>query len=172
MRILVVYFSWTGCTQAVADEVVQQLSSKHEVDICRIEPQKQRGYIRWLLLSFIPSSKVKILPVVEDTSKYDLIIVGSPKWTVSCPPVNSYLNRLYGCEGKTGAIFITYGGFDENRYLNGVVKKMKGKGVNVYATLLVKRSRVKSSDYHAKVKSFCREVESAEARRKKKEAMQ
>lgn len=163
MRVLVAYFSWTGNTRAVADEVVRQLSQHHEVEVCRIEPQKQRGYFRWLLLSFIPSSKVKIQPVVEDVSKYDVVVLGGPKWTFSCPPVNSYLSRLSGCEGKNGAIFITYGGFGEDRYLNGLVKKMETKGLDVRATLLARRSQVRSGEYCGEVKTFCGEVEAAAA---------
>ncbi len=166
MRILVAYFSWTGNTLAVADEVIRQLSLHHEVEVCRIEPQKQRRYIGWLLLSFIPSSKVKIQPAVEDVSRYDIIILGGPKWTFSCPPVNSYLSRLGGCERKIGAIFITYGGFGEYRYLNGLVKKMGAKGMDVRATLLVRRSQVRSGEYCNGVKAFCSEIEATASLRK------
>ena len=166
MRVLVVYFSWTGNTRAVADELVRQLSPHHKVEVCRIEPQKQRGYLRWLLLSFIPSSKVKIQPAVEDVSKYDVIVLGGPKWTFSCPPLNSYLSRLSGCEGKNGAIFITYGGFGEDRYLNRLVKKMEAKGLDVRATLLARRSQVRSGEYRSGVKVFCGEVEAVASMRK------
>ncbi len=172
MRILVSYFSWTGNTQVVANQLVKQLSPHHEVEVCRIEPQKQRGYIRWLLLSFFPSSKVKIQSAVEDASRYDLVVLGGPKWTVSCPPVNSYLSQLWGCEGKIGAIFITYGGFGEDRYLKGLVKKMKEKGIDVRVTLLARRNRIKSGEYLAEVNVFCSKVESAAAMRKKEEAIQ
>lgn len=123
-------------------------------------------------MSFIPSSKVKIQPVVEDLSKYDVIVLGGPKWTVSCPPLNSYLSRVSGCEGKIGAIFITYGGFGEDKYLNGLVKKMRIKGMDVRATLLARRSLVKSGEYVGKIKAFCDEVKSVASVRKGEEAVQ
>ncbi|MFQ6134416.1 MAG: flavodoxin family protein [Nitrososphaerales archaeon] len=164
--MLIVYFSWTGNTRAVAEEVVRNLALHNEVDVCEIQPKKQRGYLGWLLLSLIPRSRVRIKPSIYDLSGYDLVVLGSPKWALSCPPVNEYLNRLHGCIGRMAAVFITYGGFDEKRYLDRLVKALEKKGLLISGTLMTRRRSIRNDEYQEDVKIFCEDLERAADRKR------
>lgn len=143
----------------MAEEVVRNLALNHEVDVCEIEPKKQRGYLGWLLMSLIPHLRVKIQPSICNASRYQLIILGSPKWALSCPPVNEYLNRLRGCEGRMAAIFITYGGFGEKRYLDGLIRALEKKEMHISGTLMTRRSSIKNRKYQEDVEAFCEDLE-------------
>jgi flavodoxin len=161
LNVLLAFFSWTGNTRIVAEEIVRCLSPHHKIDVCMIEPRRRRKHLEWLLLSLTPSSKVEILPAIYDASGYDLIILGAPKWSLSCPPMNCYLSRLKGGGKKLAAIFITYGGFDEKRYLNKLVELVEFKGARVKATLLARRKEIRRGEYREWVRMFCERLECA-----------
>ncbi|MFB6134874.1 MAG: flavodoxin family protein, partial [Halanaeroarchaeum sp.] len=119
----------------------------------RIRPRTDRRYSNWLLRSFVPGSSVPIEPIATDLSNADTLFVGSPKWTLSCPPVTEYLARLEATDVPTG-VFLTYGGFDETRYMDNLVAQVRNAGADVVATLLVQRDRVGSGEYRAGLESF------------------
>ncbi len=160
LRILLSYFSCTGNTKIVAKEIVQLLSS-HEIDMCEIKSRNQRGHLEWLLISLFPCSRVNILPIINDTSGYDLIIIGSPKWGFFCPLVKEYLNRLRNCTGRIAGVFVTYGGFDGQNYLNRMVNAMAAKGFMVSSTFITPRRRIGDNGYFTGIKAFCEALELA-----------
>jgi len=50
---------------------------------------------------------------------------------------------------------VTYGGFDERRYLKQMMKQLAKKGAKIKATLLLKRSLVKEDKVEAPLRRFC-----------------
>lgn len=159
LRILLVYFSWTGFTRSVAEEVKRLLSARNHVDICEIVPVKKRSYLGWLMRSFIPGWRVDIQPSISDISRYDLLVIGSPKWTLGCPPVNEYLHRLRGVEGRRFAVFLTYGGFGEKRYLRRLLNILVKKGLKPSGWLLIKRRSMLQGRHEESVEVFCKQLE-------------
>lgn len=158
-RILLVYFSWTGNTRYVAQEISKHLSINNEVDICEIIPQKSRKYFQWLLMSFIPGLKVKIQSTINDISKYDLLIVGSPKWTLNSPPLNEYLNSLIGCNEQMAAIFITFGGYGAKKYILKIENSLIKKGLQPVESFTIKRSSLNKGEKHEIITSFCNNIQ-------------
>jgi hypothetical protein len=63
------------------------------------------------------------------------------------------------------AVFITYGGFDEKRYLGTLVKALEKKGLYISSTLMTQRRSILNDKYQEDVKRFCEELE-ADAERK------
>ncbi len=158
MKILLAYFSWTGHTEKVAGEIHRLLQGSHQVEVCRIQPVKERGYGRWLALSFLRGSRVRIAPAVTELSPYDLLILGSPKWTVSCPPLNQYIRLLTGHAGKRLIYFMTFGGFGQERFREMMVRKLRKRGLHVEGTLLVKRQHVQEGVFPKQVEEFFRHL--------------
>ena len=159
LRILLVFFSWTGNTKVVAEEIARNLSLNNMVDTSVIQPNKSRSYLKWLLLSMLPGSKVKIKPVRNDLSCYDLIILGSPKWALSSPPINEYLNSLKRFKGRMCAVFITFGGYDEKRYLLQLENSLEKKELQIIDRIAVRRSAINKGEYLKEIKSFCKNIE-------------
>ncbi|MCS7117070.1 MAG: hypothetical protein RMJ31_02250 [Nitrososphaerota archaeon] len=153
-RVLLIYFSWRGATKRVALDIKRMLEEKYHLEVYEIKPMVEYGYFGWLIRSFIPNSRVPIHPLPFDLTRYDLIYLGLPKWAFSCPPINEYLHLMSGAEGKMFKVFLTYGGFDEDRYLKAFVRKLRSKGINVVTTLKVKRSRIGGEDYLRSLNDF------------------
>lgn len=149
------YYSFTGNTAKVTEDISRILSKENEVTVSEIKPVKQRRYFRWLLYSFIRNSKVKINALYHDISKYDLIVLGSPKWGVSCPPINEYINTLVELNSHKFGVYLTYGGFGEMNFLLQLVEKLEKKGAIVISKLLVKRGTIGNKEYYEMVTSFC-----------------
>jgi|TARA_B100000315_G_C14584901_1_gene592471 hypothetical protein len=138
---------------------MRNISINNVVDTIEIQPKKTRRYLTWLLFSLIPRSQVKIQPVIHDLSSYDLIILGSPKWALSSPPINKYLNSLKRCKGRMCAVFITFGGFDEKRYLLQLENSLKKKKLRIIDRIAVRSSAIEKCEYLDEIKSFCMNIE-------------
>lgn len=136
-KILIAYYSRTGTTKTIAETLSTQCPRP---DIERIQPKAHRSYPNWLLRSFVPGSPVPIEPLEYDPSAYDAVFIGTPKWTVNCPPITKYLDRI-SLDGQTVGLVITYGGFDERRYARQLTRQIRDQGGQVPARLLVKRDR-------------------------------
>jgi hypothetical protein len=106
-------------------------------------------------LSFLPGSRVPILPLGLEAKRFDLLVLGCPKWTFSCPPFNEFVSRLDPARGTRAAFFTTYGGFDEKRFLRSMVHALERVGLNVVGQVAVPREKVRSDEYAATVDEFC-----------------
>lgn len=110
-KILIAYFSWSGNTKAVAEEIHKQIGG----ELVEIVPetayptsynatvdkakQEQQANAR-------PAVKTKI----PDFSQYDVVFLGYPNWWGSYPmPVATFIDKL-NWQGKTVAPFFTHGG--------------------------------------------------------------
>ena len=109
-KMLVLYYSQTGNTKAVADEIAQKLGADIEeivavnpydgdfqVTIERCMQEREQG--------IIPD----IQPVKADLANYDVIFIGYPVWFGTyAPPVITFLNNV-DLSGKKIVPFCTFG---------------------------------------------------------------
>lgn len=111
-RILVTYFSWSGSTKALAEEIQRQTNA----DIYRIEPLVPYTD-DYQTLAYEISNKEKednARPALKDTlqtlNDYDIIFVGCPVWWFDAPMIiHSFLEcKSYDFRGKTIIPFCTY----------------------------------------------------------------
>jgi hypothetical protein len=158
-RLLAAYFSYTGNTRRVAQALSVRLRRSCDVQIVEIIPTRKRSYLHWLAYSFVPDSEVEIENPEMDLSPYDVVLLGFPKWTFSCPPLNSFVRKLRNVTGPKFCLFMTCGGFDEHRFLRAVAHKLTKVGCNVVECLMVRRKQIRSEMYSASVDSFARRVE-------------
>ncbi len=155
MRILVVYYSFTSTVESLARSIAACLAGRHDVTITSITPVRGRSYWTWLLLSSIPGSSVAIGNPPADLDGLDRICMGFPKWTFSCPPVNRYLAMLPELPPETSlGLFMSFGGFDEDRYLREIAARVARKG-RLVASLAVKRRLADTPESLSIVQQFC-----------------
>ncbi len=111
-KILVTYFSWSGGTKALAEEIQRQTGA----DIYRIEPLVPYTD-DYQTLAYEISNKEKsdnARPALKDTlttlNDYDYIFVGCPVWWFDAPMIiHSFLEcKSYDFSGKTIIPFCTY----------------------------------------------------------------
>ena len=150
-NVCIAYYSRTGTTRSVAETVAERFLA---ATVNRIRPEVERRYADWLLRSAVPGSSVPIEPIQTDLREYDAIFLGTPKWTLSCPPFTEFLRRASLEEVPTG-VFLTYGGFDEERYLRRIASTLRANGADVRATLRVQRDAIDTPECDAGVARFC-----------------
>lgn len=134
MKILMPYYTRSGCTGKLADRIEQELESRgHTVFVDRLDVVKRKT--RWNLLfrqihqyplvaltlfsssfrnwwlkhHFQPEDEIKP-PVYPDVSEFDHICIGGPKWCYVSYPVARYLKQVKGLNNKTVSAFSTFGG--------------------------------------------------------------
>lgn len=111
-RILVTYFSWSGSTKTLAEEIQRQTNA----DIYRIEPLVPYT-TDYQTLAYQISNREKeenARPALKDTlatlNDYDIIFVGCPVWWFDAPMIiHSFLEcKDYNFSGKTVIPFCTF----------------------------------------------------------------
>ncbi len=111
-RMLVTYFSWSGSTKNLAEEIQRQTNA----DIYRIEPLvPYTDDYQTLAYDIAYNEKQEnARPALKDTlstlNDYDIIFVGCPVWWYDAPMIiHSFLEcKDYNFAGKTIIPFCTY----------------------------------------------------------------
>ena len=141
MKILLVYYSWTGNTRKLA----QKITSKLKCDVEEIyEAGRRRGKLGFMIGGFQASlgMKSKIEKPKKSPADYDFVIIGGPVWADRISPaMRSYLSQC----GKIGeyAIFMTKGGGDHTKALKNV-EEIIGRGPA--SSLVVKEKDIAGAD--------------------------
>lgn len=108
-NILVAYFSYSGTTQRVANEISQKTNG----DLFEIEPQEDYGNLYLESnLEIRNNERPTLKNQVENIDDYDIIFVGYPVWFHATPaPINTFLES-YDLQGKLIIPFCTSGESD------------------------------------------------------------
>lgn len=115
MKTLVAYFSATGTTKGVA----QQLAEVTGADLHEIKPEKpytdadldwQDKQSRSTIEMEDKSSRPAITEKLPNMQEYDVIYVGLPIWWYTCPTIINTFMESYDFKGKTVIPFATSGG--------------------------------------------------------------
>lgn len=139
-RTLVVYYSQTGNTRAVAEHI-RDLTGGDLVELVPVDPYPDdyaattQQAKRELQSGYKPPLETN----VTNIAAYDIVCVGSPNWwgTVA-GPVKTFLSD-YDLSGKTVAPFITHGGGGAGRSVADIETLcprstvVKGLAINGYS---------------------------------------
>lgn len=106
-NILVAYFSYSGTTRGVAEELSRQTGA----DLFEIAPAEEYSSLYIQSNSEIRrGTRPELSGSVESMEQYDIVFVGYPVWFHATPaPVNSFLES-YDLTGKLVIPFCTSGG--------------------------------------------------------------
>ena len=150
MHALIVYYSLSGTTRAVATALAKELGADIEEIRCTRYSPGFWGYLRAARNSWrgkLPS----IEPLTHVPSRYDLVVVGGPVWAFHpATPLRAYLrqqaSRLPGV-----AFFLTHGGSAAQQSL-GEMAQLAGQAP--IATLIVREADVRQGKFNPAVSSF------------------
>lgn len=108
MRILLVYFSRTGNTARVAEELAWHCGADKEPIFERRDRDGAMGKLRSLCQAVL-RLRPPILPTHREPRAYDLVTIGTPVWAnAPAAPVRSYV-APHAAEFKRVAFFCTKG---------------------------------------------------------------
>jgi hypothetical protein len=158
-RLLVAYYSFTGNTRHIAQALAQRLLDFCDVETVEIIPRRRRCYLHWLAYSFVPDSEVDIENPEMELSHYDVVLLGFPKWTFSCPPLNGFVRKLRSLNKPRFYLFMTCGGFDQQRFLDSFTHKLARIGCDVAGSLTIEREQIHGETYPESVDSFAKYIQ-------------
>jgi flavodoxin len=157
MKALVVYYSRTGNTKKVGDDLAKALPADVEEII---DTANRAGPLGFLKSAGEGSGRklAKIQPAKTDAASYDIVVIGTPNWDANMSsPVRTYLTENKE-KFKSIAFFLTEGvrGGSDRAFA-----EMEGvAGKKPKATLVVPMTALKSGSYVDKLKKFVEEVKS------------
>lgn len=108
-KVLVVFFSRTGTTRCVAENIAR--ATHADIEELR-EPRTRRGIFGWLRSGYDGTYRrsATILPLQRNPQDYDLVYVGSPTWNQAlASPVRRFLTD-YARALPKAALFATCAG--------------------------------------------------------------
>lgn len=114
MKTLVTYFSATGTTRAVAE----QLAKVAQADLFEIAPQQPytAADLDWTnkkSRSSVEMSDPNSRPAIKgqcDVAQYDVVYIGFPIWWYTAPTIINTFIEQHNLKGKTIRLFATSGG--------------------------------------------------------------
>ncbi len=161
-KILVVYYSRSGNTKKIAEEIARQLNCEiQEVQSAINYPKGIIGFSK-ALYHAITKKSVGIHFNFSGFQKYDLVIVGGPMWAGSVSaPVRRFFH-LYGGQIHNLAYFFTQGGNAETGNVAKEVQALAGK--SVLSILSISALDLKTGAIQQKVKSFVESLKVSESK--------
>ncbi len=149
-KILIIYYSRTGFTSTVANEIANSCGADLESirDIRRRFDGK--SYLR-LVFEAAMHSDTLIRRVRYAPDNYDVVVIGTPIWCWNVSnPIRTYI-KIHRHQFKRIAFFFTYGGSGQVKIFQDLEKLA---GQTPIARLAVKDSDIKNERQHEEVKEF------------------
>lgn len=151
MKSLILYFSRSGNTRKVAEQLASELNSEIEAIRCSRYSGSWIGYAR---AGYDSLRKVRpaIEPIKSDLTQFDRLILGTPIWT-SYPstPVRAFLDRYRELPERV-ALFMTQGGQSAPAVAARLVTDAISRDLE--ASLSIMGSDAGSTAANAKVSAF------------------
>lgn len=158
-RVLVVYYSRSGTTRAVAEALAELLGG----DIEEISETKGRDGWRGYLRSLIDGMEKRPSLTARwklDPGSYDLVVIGTPIWAWSLSaPVHAYLIAHRG-KIRTGAFFCTYEATGSDSVFTQMAKYL---GKSPRAVCAITSSEVASKSYGPQLEAFVADLQEGAA---------
>lgn len=156
-KILIVYYSRTGTTRAVAAVLAEELGC----DIESIVDLKTRLGLRGWIACVIDSVCLRtpsLAPNKYDPSDYDLVLIGSPIWAFTLSaPVRSYLKR-HAADLPKVAFFVTCAGLGRSRVFEQMSLLARR---TARAELVVTEGEFDRGEFLGKLRDFARGLAAA-----------
>ncbi len=152
MKSLIVYYSYSGNTEKVANIMAKVLQEKGEVSIQRLKPLDEiKTFIGQCVAAFMRKRATLEEGVTFDITLYDFILIGSPVWAFApTPAINTFLDHIFCVRGKRILIFLTSGsGAGVNKCFNAIRTILEHKGAAKIDELNIQDRKVNNEEYVA-----------------------
>ena len=150
MKALIIYYSFSGNTEKLADGLCAFLKTRGEVVMQRLVPANETKNFFKQCLEARAGSKPELGGEIKfDASGFDTICIGTPVWAFApAPAINTYLDKIKGIEGKRAIIFTTFGsGTGIQGCINNIKRRLGEKNVGTIKELNVQMKKVRDPDF-------------------------
>ena len=122
-KILVAYFSHSGNTREIANQIHKILGGNiFEIQTVKPYPNDYNAVVNQARQELDSDYKPALKTKIENIKSYDLVFIGYPIWCGTIPaPVKTFLSG-YDFSGKTIVPFCTHGGGGPGRSITDISK--------------------------------------------------
>jgi flavodoxin len=129
LRVLIVYYSKTGNTEAISATIGESLAKDFEVNVVRVEMVKEYSNV---LLHFNPRmifdlvlNRKPRVRSLQNVGSYDFICVGTPNWYGrTAPSISTFVEDAADIEGMKVIAFVS-SGLGKASYAEDLEKKLR-----------------------------------------------
>lgn len=150
MKVIIVFYSFSGNTRLVANLLKEKLTEKgYSVDLIELKPiDESEKFFNQALRAFF-HKKAKLKETKYNLSEYQIICFGSPIWAFGpAPALNTYLEKVFGLENKKAIIFGTYGsGVGREKFLSYIKTILLKKGITDTTNFLIQQNEIKNRNF-------------------------
>ena len=136
MKTLVIYYSYTGKTKQIANDIAK----KEEADLIEVKDSKPHSKASTYIAGSFKAMRKKEAKLQEyecDFSSYDKIIIAMPLWAgFPAPPMNYIIKSLP--KGKEVVAIITSGSGSSSTSAEDTKRRITDKGCKVVKYLDIK----------------------------------
>ncbi len=149
MKTLVVYYSLTEKTHAVAQALAKELGA----DVRRVEDVEKPSVSWWFIVSngfaAMRGVESEIKPIDASFQGYDLVFLGSPVWGGSpSTPINAFIAKA-DFTGKEVVTFMTMGSDDASGALKKLSERIEKKGGKITGSFAFSSGKATSEELAA-----------------------
>lgn len=129
-KMLIAYFSWSGNTRSIAEQIHKKVGG----DLVEIEPVRpySRDYNTCLdeaRRDQDNKARPELKTKIDNMAQYDVVFLGYPNWWATIPmPIASFLEQ-YDFQGKTIVPFVSHGGGRLGQSVTDIAKLSPGSSI-------------------------------------------
>jgi flavodoxin len=152
-KVLVVYYSRTGNTKKVAEDIAGALNADIEQIIDKKDRSGMSGYFK-AGKDAASGTQAEIEPIKNDPAKYDLVVMGTPIWAwTMTPAIRTYITNNKAAF-KEIAIFTSSGGSRPEKTVERM-ETLAGKKAKAYIGFFDTEYKEKNkTKYEEKLQGF------------------
>lgn len=151
MKILVIYYSRSGNTKFVAQEIASNLNGDIKELIDKNKRQGIWGYF-WSGYDALMKKKTDLEELDLDLAQYELMFLGCPNWAANIPPaIRTFLDRA-DLKNKKLALFCTQDSMGAERVLNNL--RLLSKGAEIVDQHYFNRVEKNQDQVKAQIKKW------------------
>lgn len=157
MKILLVFYSRSGNTRRVAEEIKNSLDCDIEELIDTQNRSGPLGYMRSIIHA-MRKTPAKLEEIKNDPANYDLIIIGTPVWNMRMStPIRTYITQNQAKFNN-----VAFFGTSMSAPLDGTFNEMTELSVaSPIAELSLRGKENKKENYKSKVAKFVKVINSS-----------
>ena len=147
MKVLLLYYSYTGNTEKLALGIKERIEKKINVNTIKVEPERDISYLSKCMYSLLG----RTLPVRNQfiDESYDCVVMGFPVWAFSPSAYFNSMLNLFTTQGKC-ILFCSFEDSGAKRTLKIAQKRAEARGLKVVYAEAFKEGE----DYEEKLKTL------------------
>jgi len=154
MKTLILFYSRTGITKKIAENLTNSLGADIEEVFDTVNRSGVFGYMR-AGKDAISKKLTIIKPLIHNLSDYDLIIIGTPVWVgLMATPIRTIITEQKD-KIKQVALFCTQGATNTQGALADMTKLLEKQ---IVATLEISTKEVVNNNFTEKLNKFVSEI--------------